>query len=118
MVTEDRARYCPNRRHLRRTKEAYRGPKPGLVAEEDTEQTDQQSLSLPEQAQTGHELSAPCMQANVPSGEADATNEPAVTSRQPEPRGQPVASPLQGPTTRSGRVIKRPAYLKDYVTRM
>ena len=59
VVTEDGARYRRNRRHMRRTKEAYRSPKPGLVAEGDTEQPEQQSLSLPERAQTGHELSAP-----------------------------------------------------------
>ena len=87
VVTEDGARYRRNRRHLRRTKEAYRSPKPGLVAEEDTVQPDQQSLSLPEQEQIGHELSAPCMLTNVPSGQADALNEPAVTCRQPEPGG-------------------------------
>ena len=80
---EGGARYHRNRRHLTRTK----SPKPGLVAEEDTVQPDQQSLLLPEQAQTGHELSAPCMLTNVPSGQADAINEPAVTSRQPEPGG-------------------------------
>ena len=33
VVTEDGARYRRNRRHMRRTKEAYRSPKPGLVAE-------------------------------------------------------------------------------------
>lgn len=87
VVTEDGARYRRNRRHLRRTKEAYRSPKPGLVAEEDTLQLDQQSLSLPEQAQTGHGLPAPCWLTNVPTGQADAINEPAVTSRQPEPGG-------------------------------
>ena len=118
VVAEDGARYRRNSHHPRRTKGAYRSPKPGLVAEEDTEQPDQQSLSLPEQAQTGHELSAPCMYANVPSGHADPISEPAVTSRQPEPGGQHVACPLLGPTSRSGRVVKRPAYLKDYVTGM
>ena len=50
-------------------------------------QPDQQSLSLPEQEQTGHELSAPCLLTNVPSGQAGAINEPAVTSRQPKPGG-------------------------------
>ena len=116
VVTKDRARYRRNHRHLRRTKEAYQSSKPGLVAEEGTEQLDQQSMSLPEQAQTGHKLSASCMQTNIPSGQEDATNEPAMTSMQPEPRGQPVASPVQGPKMRSGRVVKKPAYLKDYVT--
>ena len=66
VVTEDGARYRRNRRHLRRTKEAYRSPKSGLVAEEDTEQPEQQSLSLPERAQTGHELSAPCNSQTYP----------------------------------------------------
>ena len=54
------------RRHMRRTKEAYRSPKHGLVAEGDTEQPEQQSLSLPERAQTGHELSAPCSRQTYP----------------------------------------------------
>ena len=81
-------------------------------------QPDQQSLSLPEQEQTGHELSAPCLLTNVPSGQADAINEPAVTSRQPKPGGEHVASLVQRPTTRSGSVVKRPAYLMDYVTGM
>ena len=66
VVTEDGARYRRNRRHLRRTKEAYRSPKPGLVVEGDTEQPEQQSLSLPERAQTGHELSAPCNSQTYP----------------------------------------------------
>lgn len=43
-VTDDGARYHRNSRHPRITKEAYRSPKP--------EQPDQQSLSLPERAQT------------------------------------------------------------------
>ena len=37
-----------NRPHLRKTKEACRSPKPGLVAGEGTVQPDQQSISLPE----------------------------------------------------------------------
>ena len=37
VVTEDGARYRRNRRHLRKTKEAYRSPKPGLAAEGDTD---------------------------------------------------------------------------------
>ena len=118
MVTKLGARYHRNRRHLRKTKEACQSPKSGLVDEEGAEQPDQQSMSVPEQAQTGHELSAPYMQTNVPSGQEDATNEPAMTSRQPEPRVQPVVLPVQGPTMRSGRVVKKPAYLKDYVTGM
>ena len=95
--TEDGDRYRRNRRHLRKAKEACGSPKPGLVAEEGAEQPNQQTMSLPEQAQTSHELTASCMQTNVPSGQADATNKPAMKSRQPEPRRvQPVALPVQG----------------------
>ena len=89
-----------------------------LVAEEGVEQSDQQSTSLSEQAQTGHELSAPCKRTTVPSGRGDATNGHAMASRQPEPLVQPSGLPVQGPTTRSGRVVKKPAYLRDYVTGM
>ena len=48
VFTEDGARYRRNHRHLRKTKEACRSPKPGLVAGEGTVQPDQQSISLPE----------------------------------------------------------------------
>ena len=118
VATEDGARYRRNRRHLRKKKEACRNSRPALVAEEGVEQSDQQSTSLPEQAQTGHELSAPCKRTTVPSGRGDATNGHAMASRQPEPLVQPSGLPVQGPTTRSGRVVKKPAYLRDYVTRM
>ena len=118
VATEDGARYRRNRRHLRKTKEACRNSRPALVAEEGVEQSDQQSTSLPEQAQTGRELSAPCKRTNVPSGRVDATNGHAMASRQPEPLVQPSGLPVQGPTTRSGRVVKKPAYLRDYVTGM
>lgn len=47
VVTEDGARYRRNRRHLRKTKEPYGGPKPSLVAEKGAEQPSQQSMSLP-----------------------------------------------------------------------
>ena len=92
--------------------------RPAFVAEEGVEQSDQQWTSLPEQAQTGHELSAPCKRTTVPSGRVDATNGHAMASRQPEPLVQPSGLPVQGPTTRSGRVVKKPAYLRDYVTGM
>ena len=75
-------------------------------------------MFVPEQAQTSHELSVPYMQKNVPSGQEDATNEPAMTSRQLEPHVQPVMLPLQGPTARSGRIVTKPAYLKDHFTGM
>ena len=118
VATEDGARYRRNRRHLRKTKEACRNSRPALVAEEGVEQSDQQSTSLPEQAQTGDELSASCKRTTVPSGRGDATNGHAMASRQPEPLVQPSGLPVQGPTTRSGRVVKKPAYLRDYVTGM
>ena len=102
VATEDGARYRRNRRHLRKTKEACRSSRPALVAEEGVEQPHQQSTSLPEQAQTGHELSAPCKRTTVPSGRVDATNGHAMASRQPEPLVQPSGLPVQGPTTRSG----------------
>ena len=73
-------------------------------------------ISLPEQAQTGHELSVMCTQTNVASGQADATNEHAMVFRLPKPRVQPVGLAVQGPTMRLGRVVRRPSYLKDYVT--
>ena len=114
VATEDGARYRPNRRYLRKTKEACQSSRPALVAEEGVEQSDQQSTSLPEQAQTGHELSAPCKRTT--SGQVDATNEHAMALRQLEPLVQPSGLPVQGPTTRSGRVVKKPAYLRDYVT--
>lgn len=92
------------------------------MAEEGAVQPDQQSISLPEQAQTGHELPVMRMQTNVGGGQADATNKHAMVSRLPEPRVQPVGLPVQGPTMRLGRVVRRPAclkdYLKDYVTEM
>ena len=101
MFTEDGARYRRNRRHLRKTKEACRNPKPDLVAEEGAVQPDQQSISLPEQAQTDHELSVMHMQTNVASGQADATNDHAMVSGLPKPRVQPVGLPVQGLTMRS-----------------
>ena len=68
VATEDGARYHRNHHHLRKTKEACRSSRPALVAEEGVEPSDQQSTSLPEQVQTGHELSAPCKWTTVPSG--------------------------------------------------
>ena len=118
VATEDGARYRRNRRHLRKTKEACRNSRPALVAEEGVEQSDQQSTSLPEQAQTGHELSAPCKRTTVPSGRVDTTNGRAMASRQPEPLAQPSGLPVRGPTRRSVRVVKKPTYLRDYVTGM
>ena len=118
VATEDGARYRRSRRHLRKTKEACRSSRPTSVAEEGVEQSDQQLTPLPEQAQTGDELSAPCKRTTVPSGRGDATNGHAMASRQPEPLVQPSGLPVQGPTTRSGRVVKKPAYLRDYVTGM
>ena len=96
VATEDGARYRRNRRHLRKTKEACRNARPALVAEEGVEQSDQQSTSLPEQAQTGHELSAPCKRTTVPSGRVDTTNGRAMASRQPEPLAQPSGLPVRG----------------------
>ena len=118
VATEDGARYRRNRRHLRKTKEACRSSRPALVAEEGVEQPHQQSTSLPEQAQTGHELSAPCKRTTVPSGRVDTTNGRAMASRQPEPLAKPSGLPVGGPTTRSVRVVKKPTYLRDYVTGM
>ena len=118
VFTEDGARYCRNRRHLRKIKEACQSPKPGLVAEEGAVQPDQQSISLSEQAQTGYELSVMRMQTNVARGQADARNKHAMVSRLPEPRVQHVGLPMQGLTMRSGRVVRGPAFLKDYVTGM
>ena len=65
------------------------------MAEEGVEQSDQQWTSLPEQAQTGHELSAPCKRTTVPSGRVDATNGHAMASRQPEPLVQPSGLPCK-----------------------
>ena len=113
VATEDGARYRRDCRHLRKTKEACRSSRPALVPEEGVQQTDQQSISLPEQAQTGHELYTPCTWTTVSSGQVDATNEHAMVSRQPEPLVQPGGLPEQGPRTRSGRVVKKPAYLRD-----
>ena len=96
VATEDGARYRRNRRHLRKTKEACRNSRPALVAEEGVEQSDQQSTSLPEQAQTGHELSVPCKRTTVPSGPVDTTNGRAMASRQPEPLAQPSGLPVRG----------------------
>ena len=96
VATEDGARYRRNRRHLRKTKEACRNSRPALVAEEGVEQSDQQSTSLPEQAQTGHELSVPCKRSTVPSGPVDTTNGRAMASRQPEPLAQPSGLPVRG----------------------
>ena len=104
VATKDGARYRRNRRHLKKTKEACRSSRPALVAEGGVEQSDQQSISLPEQAQTGHELSAPCKWTTVPSGRVDATNGHAMASRQPEPLVQPCGLLVQGLTTRPGRV--------------
>ena len=118
VATEDGARYCRNRRHLRKRKEACRNSRPALVAEEGVEQSDQQSTSLPEQAQTGHELSAPGKRTTVPSGRVDTTNGRAMATRQPEPLAQPSGLTVRGPTTRSVRVVKKPTYLRDYVTGM
>ena len=55
------------------------------MVEEGVVQPDQQSISLPEQAQTGYELSVMRMQTNVARGQADATYEHAMVSRPPEP---------------------------------
>ena len=118
VFTEDGARYRRNRCHHRKTEATCRSPKPGLVAEEGAAQTDQQSISLPEQAQTGYELSMMRMQTNVARGQADATDEHAMVSRLLEPRVQPVGLPVQGLTMRLGRVVRWPAYLKDNVTGM
>ena len=118
VFTEDGARHRRNRHHLRKTKEACRSPKPGLVAEEGAVKPDQQSISLPEQAHTGYELSVVRMQTNVARGQADATNEHAMVSRLLEPRVQPVGLPVQGLTMHLGRVVRGPAYLKDYVAEM
>ena len=68
-------------------------------------QSDQHTISLPEQAQTSHELSVMCMQTNIASGQADATNEHAMVSRLPEPQVQHIGLPVQGLTMRSGRVV-------------
>ena len=92
--------------------------RPAFVAEEGVEQSDQQWTSLPKQAQTGHELSAPCKRTTVPSGRVDTTNGRAMASRQPEPLAKPSGLPVGGPTTRSVRVVKKPTYLRDYVTGM
>ena len=92
--------------------------RPAFVAEEGVEQSDQQWTSLPKQAQTGHELSAPCKRTTVPSGRVDTTNGRAMASRQPEPLAQPSGLPVGGPTTRSVRVVKKATYLRDYVTGM
>ena len=81
------------------------------MVEEGAKQPSQQLMSFPERGQTSHELAAPCIQTDAPSSQADATNEPVLPSGNPEP----VALPVQGPTTRSGRVVRRPGYLKDYV---
>ena len=81
------------------------------MAEEGAKQPSKQLMSFPEWGQTSHEPTVPCIQTDAPSSQADATNEPVLPFGNPEP----LALPVQGATTRSGRVFRRLGYLKDYV---
>ena len=111
VVTKDGARYRRNRCHLRKIKEPCEGPKPSSVAEGGAKQPSQQLMSFPGRGQTSNEPAAPCFQTDTPSSQADTTNEPVL----PSGNAEPVALPVQGATTRSGGVVRRPGYLKDYV---
>ena len=111
MGTEDGAKYRRNRRHLRKTKKPCEGAKSSSVAEEGAKQPSQQLMSFPRRAQTTNEPAAPCIQTDAPSSQADTTNEPVL----PTENAEPVALPVQGAMIRSGRVVRRPGYLKDYV---
>ena len=111
VITKDGARYCQKRHHLRKPNESY-SSKSKLICEEGADQSGavQPAQSPPGQVQTSHELTAPCSQSDAPS-------DPLRPPGQPELQlSQPTALPMEGTTTRSGIVVRRPSYLKDYVT--
>ena len=123
VVTEDGARYRRNRRHLRKTRESY------------NRSTLTRNLSLTERLvphgrsqkaspskQTERAAVAPAVseqqEAVVPAvcEQQGACHDPVTLQGQSESSSQPIAVCGFPKTTRSGRVVKMPQYLKDFLT--
>lgn len=123
VITEDGARYRQNRRHLGKTRESCNRStltRNSNVTECFNQQGTNQTPSSSKQAERA--AVAPTMseqeEAVVPavSKQQEAWGGPVTLQGQPESSSQPMAVSEHPKTTRSGRVVKRPQYLKDVHT--
>ena len=123
VVTEDGARYRRNRRHLRKTRESYN--RSALtrnlgLAERLVPHGRSQKTSPSKQTERAAVASAVSEQqeAVVPTvcEQQGVCRDPVTLQGQSEPSSQPISVSEFPKTTRSGRVVRRPQYLKDFHT--
>ena len=123
VVTEDGARYRRNRRHLRKTRESYNrsGLTRNLSLTKRLFPHDKSKKASPSK-QTERAAVDPAVseqqEAVVPvvCEQQGACRDPVTLQGQSESSSQPIAVSEFPKTTRSGRVVKRPQYLKDFHT--
>ena len=123
VVTEDGARYRRNRRHLRKTRESYnRSALTRNLSLTERVVLHGRSQKASPSKQTERAAVAPAVaeqqEAVVPAvcEQQGACRDPVTLQGQSESSSQSIAVSEFPKTTRSGRVIKRPQYLKDFHT--
>ena len=123
VVTEDGARYRRNHRHLRKTRESYNrsAVTPNLTLTEHLVplgRSQKASPSKPKERAAVTPAMSDQQEAVVPAAceQQGACRDPVILQGQSESSSQPIAVSECPKTTRSGRVVKRPQYLKDFHT--